>query len=266
MTYYEILGVTPEAGFAEIKTNYRNLVKQYHPDLNPSEEAKELIILITEAYEVLSNPSKKYIYDQQLNGVELVVEEEPQVDEYELFRQDYIRRNREKEEHHWRQLFAMKVKFYKMQRYFAVFFVIVSLVYSYDYFFTEIWHIEQVDRVLINGYGEGTVICGKNKFITTPDIYYDFVKSGDVTVNVHFSWLHGEPVGLSFEHSSKYYILYGTLHSYKNFFPVLLLILSVVLLVYHEYNDWLLTIGLLPFFIVMFLFLFTYMMINGGLY
>jgi molecular chaperone DnaJ len=63
MTHYDILGVSNEASHAEIRSNYRSLVKQYHPDLNPSIEARELIVKITEAYEILSDPFKKQAYD-----------------------------------------------------------------------------------------------------------------------------------------------------------------------------------------------------------
>lgn len=111
MTHYDILGVTAEAGHSEIKSNYRSLVKQYHPDLNPSEEAKVLILRITEAYSVLSDPAKKHIYDLQLAGVEELIESfaEDRIDEREQYRREYVRRKREQEEHKWQQLFIRAI-------------------------------------------------------------------------------------------------------------------------------------------------------------
>ena len=63
--YYEVLGVQKGASEDEIKKAYRSLAKKYHPDLNPdNKEAEEKLKEVNEAYEVLSDPSKKERYDQ----------------------------------------------------------------------------------------------------------------------------------------------------------------------------------------------------------
>ena len=62
--YYSILGLSPQATPEQIKSAYKKLAKQWHPDVNKTPEATEKFKEISEAYSTLSNPEKKQIYDQ----------------------------------------------------------------------------------------------------------------------------------------------------------------------------------------------------------
>lgn len=62
--YYEVLGVSKNADEREIKSAFRKLAKQYHPDLNKDKDAPEKFKEVQEAYEVLSDPQKRKTYDQ----------------------------------------------------------------------------------------------------------------------------------------------------------------------------------------------------------
>jgi molecular chaperone DnaJ len=62
---YEILGIQRSASADEIKSAYRKLARQYHPDVNPNNpEAEEKFKEVSSAYAVLSDPEKRAQYDQ----------------------------------------------------------------------------------------------------------------------------------------------------------------------------------------------------------
>ncbi len=62
--YYAVLGVQPDADDQTIKTAYRKLARQFHPDVNPGDkQSEERFKEISEAYEALSDPEKRRQYE-----------------------------------------------------------------------------------------------------------------------------------------------------------------------------------------------------------
>lgn len=66
--YYKVLGVSRTASSSQIRQAYRALCKKYHPDRNPSPEATRIIQRVNEAYEVLSDTTRKAYYDSGLQS------------------------------------------------------------------------------------------------------------------------------------------------------------------------------------------------------
>lgn len=62
--YYKILGIQSGANEDEIKKAYRKMALKYHPDKNKDPNAEEKFKEIAEAYDVLSDPKKRAVYDQ----------------------------------------------------------------------------------------------------------------------------------------------------------------------------------------------------------
>jgi molecular chaperone DnaJ len=62
--YYEVLGVSRTASVDEIKSAFRKLARQFHPDVNKEPDAEEKFKEINEAYGVLSDPDKRARYDR----------------------------------------------------------------------------------------------------------------------------------------------------------------------------------------------------------
>lgn len=70
--FYSILGVDTKATQEQIKKAYREQAKQWHPDKNPNDKsAEEKFKAIQNAYETLSDPSRRLAYDKLLQDEKL---------------------------------------------------------------------------------------------------------------------------------------------------------------------------------------------------
>jgi hypothetical protein len=132
--YYEILGLQSTSTIDEIKKAYRKKARLYHPDINPSPEAKDHFICITEAYEFLISNHGKIKSDEQAYH--------DAMEEWRKYRQDRSRKRATKYAGTSYGKFK-DTKFYKTTRIFdgtgIIFSFIVSImvliytVYGYTY-------------------------------------------------------------------------------------------------------------------------------------
>jgi molecular chaperone DnaJ len=63
--YYDVLGVSPDAGADEIKRAYRQLARRYHPDIS-GDDRGVAFLEVARAYEVLNDPDRRRSYDARL--------------------------------------------------------------------------------------------------------------------------------------------------------------------------------------------------------
>lgn len=82
--YYETLGLPASSTIEEIKKAYRRKARLYHPDINPSPDAKDIFISITEAYEFLITNHDKIRSDDQAY--------KDAMDDWRKYRQDRSRK------------------------------------------------------------------------------------------------------------------------------------------------------------------------------
>ena len=72
INYYKILGLENYASVADVKTAYKKLIKQYHPDVSSDPDAEEMTRYLNHAKEFLGNQASKENYDRQLKLAYLV--------------------------------------------------------------------------------------------------------------------------------------------------------------------------------------------------
>ncbi|MCL7032398.1 hypothetical protein MKW94_020534 [Papaver nudicaule] len=69
LSFYQLLGIPEGVSFNEIKQAYKQLARKYHPDVSPPDRTEEYtrrFIQVTEAYEILSDPTRRALYDKDL--------------------------------------------------------------------------------------------------------------------------------------------------------------------------------------------------------
>ncbi|MEA4909842.1 MAG: VWA domain-containing protein [Anaerolineaceae bacterium] len=63
--YYRLLGVSQDATFEEIRNAYFDAARRLHPDVNVEPSAKEQFLVVQKAYDVISNPARRLVYDKK---------------------------------------------------------------------------------------------------------------------------------------------------------------------------------------------------------
>ena len=120
--YYKILRIKPGASIAEIKKAYRKLAFKYHPDVYHGDDAEELFLEISEAYEMLTQPRRGRRYRKD--------------PDFEKQREEDIRKAKEKAKENMRKRyseFKAQQEEEQSKQYRNLYFP-----WNYDHFFTHV--------------------------------------------------------------------------------------------------------------------------------
>ncbi|KAJ7957246.1 Chaperone protein dnaJ 20 chloroplastic [Quillaja saponaria] len=98
LSFYELLGIPESGSLVEIKQAYKQLARKYHPDVSPPGQVKEYtkrFIQVQEAYETLSDPRTRAMYDRDMaRGLQLAFSARRRYNDDEIFEEKNEWKNR----------------------------------------------------------------------------------------------------------------------------------------------------------------------------
>lgn len=254
-THYEILDVVQTATNADLKNAYRRLVKKYHPDISKEPDAVIRIRHINVAYEVLSDYYSRISYDASLLDGYIPYEPTKETED-EKYRREYLKKKVHEERVRMENLFRTKVRFYKFQRMVCYFFFASAIIFSIDYFISNESVNLRIDEIH-RSYGKATVKTSAGEVQTNIGLLDEYNSRGGSNVTVSFSLIFKIPSKIRLEGSTTSHFISGTLHSFRNIFSILTLIFSAIVIQNKQYSDFRLTCGIVPGFLVPFMYMMT---------
>lgn len=241
MNHYEILEVSKTASLSEIKSSFRRKVKKVHPDLNPGVDDQEFLRL-NEAYEVLSDPTTRSLYDLYLQGVPVKTEIET-VSPEQRYRENYKRNRARQERDRMASQIVYKQKFYKYLRYVNMGCFILSLILTFDYYGKRNELFFTPPEIKLNN--RRTVVYFENgsRIQTSDDFYKDYATSETKKVILQSSSLLFIPIRITMEDNVDSYLVKGSVYVFGNGIGVLLFVFSIIVVGNKKYSDPRLTFG-----------------------
>lgn len=236
MDYYEILGVARTASQGEIKNAYRRLVKQYHPDKNPSEQAKTFIQLINEAYETLSDSTKRQHYDQPTVRIVYAEPSYQPPENVEAQRKERFRQWRERERIKYEEQEAYKqYAFKQFKKYNLIVVCWAFLLIAENLFLPNRTTTEEIKA--ISWSRSGSIHLAKTEsFVMAID--RDAIKKGETSgLTIKSSFLLNIPLQvITYDGAS--YDVYNTVIGVVLPVPILIFLFSISLYLVRQPNNW----------------------------
>jgi hypothetical protein len=214
MNPYQVLGVSPDATEDQIKTAYRKLVKEYHPDQNKSDSAKVIIVRVNEAYEILTNAERRARYGRETYQPDLRSEEER---DYEARKAEYFQRRKEREESEYKEMLIRDDRRFRRARGWAFPLLFVAVLLIADQLLPGKHYTESADtgwqqRTSGGKYGRGVLLS----YMRTPH----FVLKVPAHVHIDYDY-YGKPGPIKIEVSPMFKvpktILVKTAHHWFEF-------------------------------------------------
>ncbi|NQZ75450.1 MAG: J domain-containing protein [Ekhidna sp.] len=256
MNHYEVLEVNSAVSQAEIKASYRRLVKRYHPDINPDESAARKMVLINEAYEVLSNVTSRNLYDLFLSGVPVKTDIEKSRPE-QRYREEYKARRVKEEREKIIFLVKLKSRFYVYLRHVNLLFFIIGFLFTIDYYFQIDQREETIEEIGTTRFQTGLATKEGTRVTCSRSLFNDYKNLNTELVNVRYSLFFKVPAKIQMVGSENIYPINNSIYVFRNAFSIIILIFSGVVLKHREYTDFRLSCGLVPGFLILFLVLFV---------
>lgn len=255
MNHYEILEIQSTATPTQIKGAYRKLVKRFHPDINPDPSAANRMILVNEAYEVLSNYTTRRLYDQYLKGVPVKtdIQENPQAQKY---REEYLSKKARKEREHIIFLIKLKTRFYRYERFANMLFFITAILMTIDYYYQPNQQIETISEIVRSKFQTKILTENNVPILTAESFFHEYAERGADSILVKYSLFFGIPAKVQVIDSEEVFIVNGSIYTYRNVFSIIILIFSAIVVKNKEYTDFRLSCGLVPCFFILFILLF----------
>ncbi len=257
--YYQILGVSQQAHEEEIKRTFRKLVITYHPDKNSSPEAEIIILEINEAYEVLSDPEKRTLYDNLLSGRTVVERVRPHHHRDPRYR-------RRAPDPNYKSKLQLKLEMLEAYLPQALFISRCALAFSLfialDFLFPSSRENEIIARMKSKQYGlrMGSVqqlLTNKNNLfkLNREDIQY--FREGMTVLVTYSTWMR---VPISIESSETHYkaIIPATIYANFSFVPLILLVTSALGAFYKKGIEFRFNLGIVNLLMVILTVLFLF--------
>ncbi len=262
MTHYDVLGVPRDATHEDIKQAYRRQVKIYHPDVNPSPDARTMIRQLTEAYDVLSDTYSRNLYDLKLTDPHQYFTythppsqaESDDLRAWRTFRRKKAKEERERIDH----LIQIKIRFYRFQRIYSKVFLVLALFFTVDYYYWPESHVAKI--ISIEGNEDETNVHTSIMSLSTDEELYRLYHQNPIDeLEIHYSSIFEIPtrVGIVGEANRPLYRVHKTLHTFHNVFSYIIIAISLIVIIKRQYEEWAMTLAIIPFFLSGFLLLFV---------
>ena len=199
--YYNRLGLSETANSEEVRRQFRRLAMKYHPDKNPSREAQEQFLEITEAYEILTG--KKKIQEPRSvrkSGAHRAAQKD-RVREARKRQYEQMIKEQEETENYFRGL--LKSRGWKVISYGAVLGSVLSICLLLDFFLPHHYSSDRIAKYALDVYSSGQTIDKRVSMLKTVENKTYWVEELDFPFygqypdfRVQESWIFHDPIHL----------------------------------------------------------------------